>query len=269
MEKTEILTSFDGLSLYVSRNIPAKVQGIVVIVHGLAEHLGRYDELTNELVSQEFGVYRFDHRGHGKSAGERAYYEDFNTIIEDVNFIVELAKKEYENYPIFVLGHSMGGFAAACFGTKYPDKVNGIILSGALTRDNKGLIGTIPKGLVATTYLPNELGHLICTDQSVVAAYAADPLVLKEVSAGLFYEFAKGIQWLKDNPQAFVAPTLILHGCDDPIIAEKDSRDFYGEIASVNKELKIYAKLYHEILNEPCKNEIMDEIIRWLKRQLK
>lgn len=268
MKQTEILTSFDGVNLYVARDIPEKVQAIVLVVHGLAEHLGRYDELANQLVEQEFAVYRFDHRGHGKSAGAKGYYEDFNTIIEDVNFIVELVKREYPNYPIFIIGHSMGGFASASFGTKYPRKVNGIILSGALTRDNKGLIGTIPQGLSTTTYLPNGLGHLICTDQSVVSAYAADPLVLTEISAGLFYEIAKGIQWLIDNRQEFIVPTLILHGCDDQLVLEKDSRDFYGDIASPDKQLKIYAKLYHEILNEPCRHEIIDEMIAWIKKQL-
>ena len=268
MKKEELLESFDGSSLYVSRDIPTSVQAIVVVVHGLAEHLGRYDELTKKLVEQNFGVYRFDHRGHGKSSGARAYYEDFNQIIDDVNFIVELAKGEYKHHSIFVLGHSMGGFAAASFGTKYPNKVNGIILSGAVTRDNKGLLTSVPAGLPTTNYLPNDLGDLICTDQEVVSAYMKDPLVLKEVSVGLFYELAKGVQWLTENSKAFVAPTLILHGCDDQLASEKDSRDFYGEIASTDKELKIYAKLYHEILNEPCKNEIMDEIIRWIKKQL-
>ena len=268
MEKKEYYESFDGTKLYTSKLIPDSVKAVVVVVHGLAEHLGRYEELTNKFVEQSFAVYRFDHRGHGKSDGARAYYNDFNEIIEDVNGIVEMAKSEYPQKPLFILGHSMGGFASACFGTKYPHKAKGIILSGALTRDNKELTQAIPEGLPTAEYLPNNLGHLICTDQTVVTDYMNDPLVLTQISAGLFYELGKGIQWLKANKQAFVAPVLILHGCDDQLVCEKDSRDFYGDIASTDKELKIYAKLYHEILNEPCRQAIMEEIITWIQQRI-
>jgi len=268
LKKEEMCKSFDGTGIYVSKRIPTTVKAIIVVVHGLAEHLGRYDELADKLVEQNLAVYRFDHRGHGKSEGQRAYYSNFNEMIEDVNYIVEMAKSAHPLIPMFVLGHSMGGFTAACFGTKYPDKVDGIILSGALTRDNKGLLQGIPEGLSVTEYLPNGLGHLICTDATVVAAYMNDPLVLTQISAGLFYELRKGVQWLKDNHQAFIAPVLILHGCDDKLVFEKDSRDFYGDIASTDKELRIYAKLYHEILNEPCKQAIIEEIITWIKKRL-
>jgi lysophospholipase len=177
--KTEkMVKSFDSTSLYVSKLIPATVKATIVIVHGLAEHLGRYDELANTFAENNFAVYRFDLRGHGKSEGQRAYFSNFTVIIEDVKFIVEMARNEHPQVPLFVLGHSLGGFASACFGSKYPNKADGIILSGALTNDNKGLIRSVPQGLAATDYLPNELGHLICTDLSVVAAYQNDPLVL-------------------------------------------------------------------------------------------
>lgn len=267
--KTEkMVKSFDGTSLYASTLIPATVKATVVIVHGLAEHLGRYDELANTFAENNFAVYRFDLRGHGKSEGQRAYFSNFTVIIEDVKFIVEMARNEHPQVPLFILGHSLGGFASAGFGSKYPNKADGIILSGALTNDNKGLIRSVPQGLAVTDYLPNELGHLICTDSSVVAAYQNDPLVLTQISAGLFYEIDNGVQWLKNNTHSFVAPTLILHGCDDQLVMEKDSRDFYGDIASTDKELKIYAKLYHEILNEPARHEIMKDIISWIKKRI-
>lgn len=256
--------TFDGVPLYYSKVTPIQPKAVVVLVHGLAEHLGRYDELTSQLTKENFAVYRFDHRGHGKSEGDRGYYSDFNELIEDVHVMVEMAKKDLPALPVFLLGHSMGGFASACFGTKYPNKVKGIVLSGALTRDNKALLQEIPEGLPLKEYLPNGLGHLICTDQGVVEDYMNDPLVLTEITAGLFYELKKGVAWLKEHKAAFVAPVLLLHGCDDQLVLEKDSRDFYGDIASTDKELKIYAHLYHEILNEPCKQKVFNEIIAWL-----
>lgn len=260
--------SFDGTILRVVKAVPENSTGVVVVVHGLAEHLGRYEELAAVLNESQLAVYRFDHRGHGKSEGPRAYYRDFNEIIEDVNVVFELARKENPGLPVFVLGHSMGGFAAACFGTKYPDKAAGIILSGALTRDNRELLQGVAPELSVTQYLPNSLGNLICTDQAVVKAYMEDPLVLMEVSVGLFRALLAGIEWLKEHKRQFTAPALLLHGCEDQLVSEQDSRELFGDIASTDKELKIYAKLYHEILNEPRHPEIMAEIVSWINKHL-
>lgn len=266
MTREEMYQSFDGTSLYLSTLVPEGVRGVVVLVHGLAEHLGRYETLARYLADARFAVYRFDHRGHGRSTGSRAYYSDFIEIIEDVHAIVKLAAQEHPQLPLFVLGHSMGGFAAAGFGTKYSKTVEGIVLTGALTRDNKGLIYGAPQDLAPSTYLPNGLAHLICRDSSVIEAYRSDPLVLTQISAALFYELKRGIQWLRDNGRNFTAPALLLHGADDQIVLEKDSRDFFGDIASTDKELKIYANLYHEILNEPCRAQIFQEIVHWLEK---
>ena len=260
--------SFDGTMLRIVKTIPEIQRGVVIVVHGLAEHLGRYEVLTKILAKNQFVVFRFDHRGHGKSEGRRAYYQNFNEIVEDVNFIYEMAHKECAALPIFILGHSMGGFATACFGTKYPQKAAGIILSGALTRDKYSRLQDIPAELPSTQYIPNDLENLVCTDKAVVRAYSEDPLVLKEISIGLCRALSIGVQWLKEHKQQFVAPVLLLHGCDDRLVSEQDSREFFGDIASTDKELKIYAKLYHEILNEPCRREIMKEIVVWIKKHL-
>ena len=260
--------SFDGTNLNVVKQTPQDVKAVAVIVHGLAEHLGRYDELASVLLARKFAVYRFDHRGHGHSAGQRAYYGNYNETVEDVRSVAELAKAEQPQAPLFVVGHSMGGFATACFATKYPAAAQGIVLSGALTRDNKKLIQGTCDMYGNAEYMANALAHLVCTDAEVVKAYNDDPLVLKDISLRLFHEIGKGVSWLKENSRTFVAPTLILHGGADKIVWAKDSRDFYDDIASMDKELKIYAGLYHEILNEPAKVVIMNEIADWIEKRL-
>jgi len=111
MENGIYIQSFDGTRLFLKTNIPAKAKAIIVIVHGLCEHLGRYEYITQKLTDRYFGVYRFDHRGHGKSEGKPIFYNDFNEMIDDVSFVVELAKKENPTLPVFLIGHSMGGFA--------------------------------------------------------------------------------------------------------------------------------------------------------------
>jgi lysophospholipase len=266
MIKETTIQTFDGTKLFLKTSVPHTPKAIVVIVHGLCEHLGRYDYITEKLMDQNFGVYRFDHRGHGKSEGKPIFYNNFNELIDDVNSVVDLAKNENPMMPVFLIGHSMGGFAVTTFGMKYPNKVRGIVSSGPVVRLNKPF--PIPSNLPVDTYFPNALGDGVCSDPAVVEAYKNDPLVGKEISAGLFYSLFAGVDWNKENSSHFVDPVLMLHGCNDGLVSEKDSRDLYGDISSSNKTLKIYAFLFHEIFNEPSKDEVIADVIKWLEHRI-
>jgi alpha-beta hydrolase superfamily lysophospholipase len=266
MEKEAYIQSFDGTRLFLKANIPATPKAIIIVVHGLCEHLGRYEYMTQKLTGRNFGVYRFDHRGHGKSDGKPIFYNDFNEMIDDVHFVVELAKKEHPTLPVFLIGHSMGGFAVTTFGIKYPKAVKGIVASGALTRFNNAF--PLPPDMPVDSYFPNELTDGICSDPAVVEAYKNDPLVAKQISFGLFYCLFAGVDWNKQNSIMFVDPVLLLHGCNDVLVSEKDSREFFGDISSKDKTLRIYAFLFHEIFNEPSKDEVIGDAIHWLEKRL-
>lgn len=268
MSEERMIRSFDGTQLFTRKDEAEAQKAVVVITHGLAEHLERYDALAAILVEKGFTVYRYEQRGHARSEGERTFFKDFNEMPDDLKTIIDLAKEENPEQKIFLIGHSMGGFTAAAFGTKYPGQVEGIVLSGALTRYNNELFGPLPLDLPADTYLDNELGEGVCSDPAVVKAYGEDPLVEKKISVGLINEFQPGITWLKEEAERFVDPVLVLHGNEDGLVAEKDSRDFYGEIGSTDKTLKIYASLMHEIFNEPSKYKIYDEVIEWISERL-
>jgi alpha-beta hydrolase superfamily lysophospholipase len=236
MEKETYIQSFDGTRLFLKTNIPATPKAIIIIVHGLCEHLGRYEYMTQKLTGRNFGVYRFDHRGHGKSDGKPIFYNDFNEMIDDVHFVVELARKEHPTLSIFLLGHSMGGFAVTTFGIKYPKAVKGIVASGAVIRFNNDF--PIPPNMAVDAYFPNELTDGICSDPAVVEAYKNDPLVAKQISFGLFYCLFAGVDWNKENSSMLVDPVLLLHGCNDVLVSEKDSREFFGDIYSKDKTPK-------------------------------
>ncbi|HHY57923.1 MAG TPA: alpha/beta hydrolase [Chloroflexi bacterium] len=266
MAQETFISSFDGTQLFLRTDMPAAPRAIIIIVHGLCEHSGRYDYVTNKLTAASFGVYRFDHRGHGRSQGVPIFYRDFNEMIDDVNVVVELVRREHPTLPIFLLGHSMGGFAVTTYGMKYPTSVNGIVTSGAVTRFNRAF--PIPPDMPVDAYFPNELADGVCSDPAVVEAYVNDPLVAKQISFGLFYALFAGVEWNKQNSYRFVVPALILHGCHDGLVSEKDSRDFFGDIASQDKTLKIYAFLFHEIFNEPSKDEVIGDVIAWLEKRV-
>lgn len=268
MTKERMFATFDGTELYMKTDIPDTPRAVVVIVHGLCEHQGRYDYVTAKLNDAGFAVYRFDHRGHGRSTGKRVYYSDFNEIVDDVNEAVKIAEAESPGLPLFVLGHSMGGYATALFGTKYPGRARGIVLSGALTRYNNPLMGPLPMQGDAESYFPNALGDGVCSDPAVVEAYGNDPYVEKQISLALCNSLGGGIEWLKANPQRLTDAVLVTHGVNDGLVSEKDSRDFFGEIASEDKGLIIFPKLFHEILNEPCKDEVIGEMVRWMEQRI-
>lgn len=269
MTKTEkMVGSYDGFQLFTRKDVPENVKAVVIVVHGLCEHLGRYEYLTEKLNAHDFSVYRFDHRGHGKSDGERAYLEDFNCLVDDTDFIVEQAKTENAGLPIFLVGHSMGGFTVACYGAKYPGKVNGLVLSGALTNDTAKALDQLPAGLDKHTTFPNDLTDNICRDPRVCKAYADDPLRCRVFTAGLAYAMADGIKWLGKTAVNFKDPVLMMHGECDKIVSYRDSCKFFTSVSSEDKQLKIYGKCYHEIMNEYCKDEVIGDVIRWLENRL-
>lgn len=266
--KETMFASFDGTELYLKKDIPNKPKAVVVIVHGLCEHQGRYDYLTERFLARQFAVIRFDHRGHGRSKGKKVYYADFNEIVDDTNEAVKIAESDYPDLPLYVLGHSMGGFAVSLFGTKYPGRADGIVLSGALTRASVGLPSEL-LAMDAEAYFPNALGDGVCSDPSVVEAYVQDPYVEKEISASVYHMFDKGIDYLKLNAEKFVEPVLVMHGQSDALVPEQDSRDFYGDIGSSDKTLIIYANMMHEIFNEYEKDEVIGDTIQWIEKRNK
>lgn len=262
------IKSFDDTELFLKTDIPTNPRAVAVIVHGLCEHQGRYDYLTARLNAQGIAVYRFDHRGHGQSKGQRVYYSNFNELADDVNEIVKLAESEMAELPLFVIGHSMGGYATTLFATKYPGRAKGIVLSGALTRYNLQLFGEVPAEIPDTYYVDNSLGEGVCSDPAVGKAYVADPLVEKKISIGLMRSVNGGVEYLKSNAANLTDPILIMHGANDGLVSEKDSRDLFSEIGSTDKQLAIYAKMMHEIFNEFDKDIVIEDALRWINRHI-
>jgi alpha-beta hydrolase superfamily lysophospholipase len=267
MQKNLNVKSFDGVELNTTIDTPSDVKAVIVIVHGLCEHQGRYERLVKKLTDHCYKVYRFDQRGHGKSGGERYFYSTKDEIIDDCNAIVDFAKSENPNHKIYVIGHSMGGFAVAAFGTKYPDKVDGIVISGGLTRDNNQMLSQVGPEIPPETQIPNELGDGVCSNPDVVSAYVADPLNGKFFTAGLAQQIAAGIQWLTENP-TFNYPVLLIHGERDALVNPQDSRDFFAQIPSTDRQIKIYGGACHEVFNEYIQDEVMSDVIHWIDYRL-
>lgn len=264
-----MIPSYDGTKLRFRKDTVEDPKALIVIAHGLCEHLNRYDYFTEKLNENGYSVYRYDQRGHGKSEGKKVYFSHFYEMPDDLDVIVDMARNESNGKKVIIFGHSMGGETVALYGTKNPGKVDAIITSGALTRYNNPLMGDkFPIEAPADTYVPNALGDGVCSDVNVINAYANDPLVEKQINTELINQIYAGVQWLKENAKNFIDPVLILHGADDGLVSVQDSLDFFAGIASKDKSLRVYAKLFHEILNEPCKDEVIADILLWLEKHI-
>lgn len=265
----EMISSFDGTKLYLNRETTPGDRAAAVIVHGLCEHQGRYDYLANQFHQAGIGTYRFDHRGHGRSQGEGTYYAGWNELIDDVNVVVDLAIRENPEKPVFLLGHSMGGYGVALYGAKYPDKkLRGVITSGALTHDTIGLITGVPKGLDPHQKLPNELGAGVCSVKEVVDWYGKDPYNRKTFTTGLCYAICDGLEWYRENLTRFTYPVLMLHGEKDGLVSVEDTYKLFAALPVKDRQMKIYGGLFHEIFNEYCRDEVIGDVISWITNRI-
>ena len=180
-----------------------------------------------------------------------------------------MALQENPDIPVFLIGHSMGGFTVSLYGVKYPDKnLRGIITSGALTHDNGKLITGIPKGMDPHEKLPNELGSGVCSVAEVVDWYGKDPYNTQTFTAGLVYALCDGLEWFQDKVSSFSFPVLMLHGENDGLVSKEDTYAFFAAAASKDKQMKIYGNLFHEIFNEYCKDEVIDDVLAWINRRI-
>lgn len=264
----------DGTKFYYKKDIPKNPKAIIIIVHGFAEHLGRYEYVKDRLYEADFAVYRYDLRGHGRTEGEKGHINYFSEFIEDTNELVNLAHRDLPQKPIYMLGHSMGGLITLSYGLKYKNKLKGQILSGAAAKKVPQVEG-IKGGLIQLLNyftpkmrIKQELSEDICTDKKVVKAYDKDPLVLKDATLNFYVQFLlKGTNFVKNNIQYYNYPCFIVHGEKDKIIPKEASLYIYNNISSKDKEIKIYDGLYHEIMNEVEKDIVIKDIINWIEKR--
>ncbi len=275
MREESIIKTSDGIDVFCKKDIPDNPIAVIVIVHGFAEHLARYDYFVQKLNENQIACYRFDNRGHGKSGGLMLHVESYNDYINDADLIVQKAKDEFPNLPLFMFGHSMGGFITAIYGEKFKDRLDGQIFSGAATDEppqaNPVLktVINICNALFPKMRIKNDLSALISRDIDVVNKYRNDPLVHDKATARFFKQFIiEGMTYLKNNTKEYKYSCLILHGKEDKLVRYSSSENFYNNISSTDKQIKIYDDLYHEILNEAEKDIVINDILVWINNKV-
>ncbi|MBI5668304.1 MAG: alpha/beta hydrolase [Chloroflexi bacterium] len=273
---TGALQTPDGISLHTESWLPeGDPKAIVLIVHGLAEHIGRYAHVAAFLVERGYGVYGLDHRGHGKSPGLRAYFESFNQPIADLKQYLDRVKAAHPGKNVFLYGHSLGALLGLAFLLTHQNEVAGAIISGVTL----GVEDAQPAPLVAVGAALSRVVPTLPTvpldskglshNPAVVAAYDNDPLVHRgNVRARMGNYIVTVSRAVRRRLHEITLPLLILHGGSDPICPAAGSETLYRGVASSDKTLRIYPDLLHEIHNEPEQATIFAEIAAWLDKRV-
>ncbi len=246
---------------------------VVVLVHGAGEHSGRYDHVAQRLVGAGGAVYALDHRGHGRSAGPRALIDRIDFAVADLHQVVSLAAAAHPAAPVFMLGHSLGGLIALRYATEHQERLVGLILSGALAELQDvpaplRLVGQVLSAVAPRTPLIGIDPSLVSRDPAVVEAYRHDPLVHHgKLPARTAAEIADAVGALPTAVGAITLPTLVLYGTADRLCPPSGSVMLGERIGAADATVTGYPGLFHEILNEPERDAVLDDVIGWLSER--
>ncbi|MFR2317332.1 alpha/beta hydrolase [Terrisporobacter sp.] len=261
--------SFDNTYLKCAKDVVNSPKATILILHGLAEHYKRYDYVTNKFVENNFNVYRYDHRGHGDSDGKRAYVDSTNTFVKDLKTVIDLVKSENPTLPLFLLGQGMGGHIMSIIGGQYDNLVDGMIFSSPLICDYEDFIKFDINKYNSEFYLvPVPNNHDLSHDYDFIQSYDNDELVLNKVTVGLYHALKTSSSHILEYLYKFKYPCLILHGSMDSITDCEDSRFLFNNIVSRDKEIRILNGLYHKLLEELIKDDIINEISKWIEKRI-
>jgi alpha-beta hydrolase superfamily lysophospholipase len=263
---------FDGLGLFRRAWLPAVPLRTLVVVHGYAEHSGRYEGFGSWFAARGCAVHAYDQRGHGRSRGRRCHVKNFQEYLDDLNCLLEIVLREHPQIPTTLVGHSMGGLVTAAFLVDRRPAISSAVTSGAGLALGPG----IPRHLVAAARLlrrilprlsigrgldPNGLSR----DPEVVQGYLDDPLVFRSMTASLAAELLEAVPRTAARAAEVAVPLLMLHGAEDPLCLAEGSRAFSEGVTIAGSDLRIYPELRHEIFNEPERERVYGDILEWLE----
>jgi len=268
--------SADGLDLFWRAWVPSSPNGAVVIVHGLAEHSGRYGHAGRRLADRRWAAYALDTRGHGRSPGAKVHLNDFREFLEDVRAVLACVRERHPNLPLYLLGHSQGGLVVLLYAMRHPEDLAGIVVTSPLLDAHPSLrpskafrlaIGVLlrvapwlrlPSGVDPTT---------ISRDPAVVKAYVEDPLVSRRVSPAWYAALRRAQSEVRDGAGRLAVPALLLATPDDRLVDPAAIRRFADETPAGCLDTSWWPGLSHELLNEPERDEVLAAIDTWLRRR--
>jgi alpha-beta hydrolase superfamily lysophospholipase len=247
------------------------LRGVVVIVHGLGEHAGRYDHVARKLNAWGFAVRGYDQCGHGESGGAPGSLPTDTRLLDDLADIIDSTRSRMvKGLPLILLGHSMGGLVAGRFVSLGIRKVDALVMSSpalnpGLNAFQKFLLAVLPRYApnlrVSNGVKPQFISH----DPAIVQAYRNDRLVHDRISARLAKFIADAGPATVARASGWQVPTLLMYAGDDRLLNPQGSRDFAAAAPRDVVTSICFESLYHEIFNELDSTEVFQTLRRWLE----
>lgn len=237
-------------------------RALVMIVHGYAEHSGRYAHVAQAFSAHEVAVVAPDHVGHGQSDGERALITDFEKVVDDLGVVAASAIERVGPVPLILMGHSMGGLLAARFVQRWPERARGVAFLGAVIGDWKWA-----REVLSLPELPAEDSDPMgmSRDEAVCAAYDADPLVYRGTyKRPLLEAEVDALDAFRAEIDRITIPVGFFHGTADPFVPYGESLQAVIDMPSHDKWIRLYDGAKHELVNEINRDEVIADLLHWL-----
>jgi alpha-beta hydrolase superfamily lysophospholipase len=244
---------------------------VLVLVHGFAEHSGRYEHVGAWFASRGCAVHAYDQLGHGRSEGRRGHVRSFATLLDDLEAMLAAVRAEHPGARLQLVGHSMGGLVVTALLCERAPDVAGAVTSGAALALGDG----VSRGRIRVARWLRRLAPRLAlsagldaeglsTDPEVVRAYVEDPLVFRKMTTSLAVELMDAVERTARSAARVRVPLAMLHGEDDRICPVEGTRRFYAGLAVEPRELRTYPGLRHEIFNEPDQARIFEDVLAWV-----
>jgi len=249
----------------------ADAKACIIFIHGLGDHISRYDEMASFFNEHNYSFTGVDLPGHGRSPGKRGHIKDFGHYRDIISSVARFVREREGGIPLILYGHSLGGNIALNYLQGDNDFEKGIITSAwiKLAFDPplfKVILASLAGKLVPSMQQPSGLNaDDISSDREAVHKYRTDPLVHPFISVRLYLSARAAAGKLISSKDTLKTPVLMMHSSNDRIVSAEGSLIFAENNSKA--DLKIWDKGLHELHNEVFREEVFIYIIKWLEQK--
>ncbi len=264
------MTLRDGTELFYRAWLPdAPTAKSLVIFHRGHEHSGRVQDVVDALNLPDVAVFAWDARGHGRTQGERGYAPDFGAMVKDVDEFVHHVSETYEKplEDMAILAPSVGAVTVAAWVHDYAPPIRAMVLAAPAFAIKLYVPLAIPslrllvklRGNRKTFIKSYVKSRMLTHDAEQARNYDADGLIAGSIAANILLDVRDTSDRLIDDAGAIRTPTLVLSAGADWVVELAPQRRFFDRLGSPVKRMRVFPKMYHDLLHETDRRQVIDE----------